>query len=121
MAGLQPKFPDLLKFFSQDGKLFLLPLTSPCMNIILINIKFMILGDKITPKMGAEAVYCCSLNDTGLGLVLKCRDGSRRAVEFALILVKSSLPEILFDDQLVDTSSRKRIGHMHFLCLEDLN
>ena len=42
------------------------------------------LGDRITPKMGAEAVYCCALNDTGLGLVLKCRDGSRRAVEFAL-------------------------------------
>ena len=42
------------------------------------------LGNKITPKMGAEAVYFCSLNDLGLGLVLKCRDGSRRAVEFAL-------------------------------------
>ena len=42
------------------------------------------LGHKITPKMGAEAVYFCSLNDLELGLVLKCRDGSRRAVEFAL-------------------------------------
>ena len=42
------------------------------------------LGSKITPKMGAEAVYFCSLNDLGLGLVLKCRDGSTRAVEFAL-------------------------------------
>ena len=49
------------------------------------------LGDRITPKMGAEAVYCCSLNDTGLGLVLKCRDGSRRAVEFALGKILSLL------------------------------
>ena len=42
------------------------------------------LGHQITPKMGAEGVYCCSLNNKGLGLILKSRDGSRRAVEFAL-------------------------------------
>ena len=41
-------------------------------------------GNKITAKMGAEGVYVCSLNDKGLGLFLKCRDGSKRAVEFAL-------------------------------------
>ena len=72
------------------------------------------LGDKITPKMGAEAVYCCSLNDTGLGLVLKCRDGSRRAVEFALgkifSLLNYKISKILnkhFDPNIYNLSGKK--------------
>ena len=35
-------------------------------------------------KSGAEGCYACSLKNLGLGLVLKCRDGSKRGVEVAL-------------------------------------
>ena len=72
------------------------------------------LGQQITPKMGAEAVYCCSLNDKGLGLILKCRDGSRRAVEFALGEVLKILDYNIsndlnkfFDDKVYNIAGRE--------------
>ena len=72
------------------------------------------LGHQITPKMGAEAVYCCSLNDKGLGLILKCRDGSNRAVEFALGEVLKTLNYDIsndlnkfFDDKLYNIAGRE--------------
>ena len=72
------------------------------------------LGHKITPKMGAEGVYCCSLNDKGLGLIMKCRDGSRRAVEFALGEVLKILDYSVsndlnkyFDDKVYNIAGRE--------------
>ena len=40
--------------------------------------------NKITPKIGAEGEYACSFNNDGLGLVIKSRDGAKRATEFVL-------------------------------------
>ena len=74
-------------------------------------------GNSITGKMGAEGVYICSLNDKGLGLCLKARDGSNRAAEFALGFVlenlgyeiKGSLQEF-FNPSMYNWSG-KEIGH----------
>ena len=41
-------------------------------------------GEKITVKTGAEAVFGAAFHDLGLGLMLKARDGNKRASEFAL-------------------------------------
>lgn len=41
-------------------------------------------GQQITAKVGAEGVYGAAFHELGLGLMMKCRDGSRRAVEVAL-------------------------------------
>jgi len=41
-------------------------------------------GSKITAKVGAEGVYGAAFNELGLGVMMKVRDGNRRAVEIAI-------------------------------------
>ena len=41
-------------------------------------------GQQITAKVGAEGVYGAAFHDLGLGLMMKCRDGNRRAIEVSL-------------------------------------
>lgn len=41
-------------------------------------------GERITVKTGAEGVFAAAFNDLGLGMMLKARDGNKRAAEFAL-------------------------------------
>ena len=41
-------------------------------------------GEKVTVKVGAEGVYSASFHDFKLGMVLKVRDGHKRAAEVAL-------------------------------------
>lgn len=41
-------------------------------------------GERITVKTGAEGVFAAAFNDLGLGMMLKARDGHKRAAEFAL-------------------------------------
>ena len=48
-------------------------------------------GEAITVKVGAEGVYSAAFHDLNLGLMLKARDGSRRAAEIALGAVIKSL------------------------------
>lgn len=38
-------------------------------------------GDRVFMKTGAEGVYCATLPDAGLGIALKCADGTTRASE----------------------------------------
>ena len=45
------------------------------------------LGPAVTVKVGAEGVYAGALHDLGLGLMLKARDGAKRAAEQALLHV----------------------------------
>ena len=45
------------------------------------------LGPAVTVKVGAEGVYAGALHDLGLGLMLKVRDGAKRAAEQALLHV----------------------------------
>lgn len=44
-------------------------------------------GTTLTVKVGAEGVYGAAFHDLGLGLMLKARDGARRAAEQALLHV----------------------------------
>ena len=48
-------------------------------------------GQDVTVKIGAEGVYAASFHATGLGLMLKARDGHMRAAEVALGAVISYL------------------------------
>ncbi len=41
-------------------------------------------GDQVTVKTGAEGVFAAAFHSLGLGLMLKARDGHKRASEFAL-------------------------------------
>lgn len=49
------------------------------------------LGSAVTVKVGAEGVYAGAFHDLGLGLMLKARDGAKRAAEQALLHVIKSL------------------------------
>ena len=44
-------------------------------------------GPAVTAKVGAEGVYAAAFHDLGLGLMLKARDGAKRAAEQALLHV----------------------------------
>ena len=48
-------------------------------------------GATITVKTGAEGVFAAAFNDLGLGMMLKARDGNKRAAEFALGVVIQAL------------------------------
>ena len=48
-------------------------------------------GERITVKTGAEGVFAAAFNDLGLGMMLKARDGHKRASEFALGAVIQAL------------------------------
>ena len=58
-------------------------------------------GQQITAKVGAEGVYGAAFHDLGLGLMMKCRDGNRRAIEVSLgaiiHLLGYDCPLALFD------------------------
>ena len=45
------------------------------------------LGPAVTVKVGAEGVYAGAFHNLGLGLMLKARDGAKRAAEQALLHV----------------------------------
>ena len=49
------------------------------------------LGQSVTVKVGAEGVYAGAFHELGLGLMLKVRDGAKRAAEQALLHVIKSL------------------------------
>ena len=49
------------------------------------------LGPSVTVKVGAEGVYAGAFHELGLGLMLKVRDGAKRAAEQALLHVIKSL------------------------------
>ena len=46
---------------------------------------------RIFVKMGAEGVYCAALPELGLGIALKCDDGTRRAAETMIAAVLAKL------------------------------
>ena len=58
-------------------------------------------GQQITAKVGAEGVYGAAFHDLELGLMMKCRDGNRRAIEVSLgaiiHLLGYDCPLALFD------------------------
>ena len=49
------------------------------------------LGSAVTVKVGAEGVYAAAFHELGLGLMLKARDGAKRAAEQALLHVIRTL------------------------------
>ena len=49
------------------------------------------LGSAVTVKVGAEGVYAGAFHELGLGLMLKARDGAKRAAEQALLHVIQTL------------------------------
>ena len=49
------------------------------------------LGSFVTVKVGAEGVYAGAFHELGLGLMLKARDGAKRAAEQALLHVIQTL------------------------------
>ena len=59
------------------------------------------LGPTVTVKVGAEGVYAAAFHKLGLGLMLKARDGAKRAAEQALLhviqIVGVNLPAELAD------------------------
>ena len=48
-------------------------------------------GTAVTVKTGAEGVYAAAFHELGLGLMLKARDGAKRAAEQALLHVMTRL------------------------------
>ena len=48
-------------------------------------------GPAVTVKVGAEGVYAAAFHELGLGLMLKARDGAKRAAEQALLHVMVKL------------------------------
>ena len=48
-------------------------------------------GTAVTAKVGAEGVYAAAFHELGLGLMLKARDGAKRAAEQALLHVMLTL------------------------------
>ena len=48
-------------------------------------------GEEITVKTGAEGVFAAAFNSLGLGMMLKARDGNKRASEYALGVVIHAL------------------------------
>ena len=48
-------------------------------------------GAAVTVKVGAEGVYAAAFHELGLGLMLKARDGAKRAAEQALLHVMITL------------------------------
>lgn len=57
------------------------------------------LGRAVTVKVGAEGVYAAAVHELGLGVMLKARDGAKRAAEQALLHVMVTLgltlPEVV--------------------------
>ena len=46
---------------------------------------------KVLVKTGAEGVYCAAFPELGLGMVLKCHDGQKRASEAGLVALIQKL------------------------------
>lgn len=61
-------------------------------------------GGRIVAKVGAEGVYVAATVDAGLGIALKVEDGSRRALDPALVAVLKELG--LLDSREVDGLGR---------------
>nr|WP_272214211.1 asparaginase [Marinicella sp. W31]MDC2877993.1 asparaginase [Marinicella sp. W31] len=47
-------------------------------------------------KTGAEGVFCAALPEQGLGIALKCEDGTTRAAE---VMIAAVFARLLGDDQ----------------------
>lgn len=58
-----------------------------------------VLGERAFVKTGAEGVYCASLPDYGLGVCLKCDDGSTRGAEMMMTAVLDKIGVIGGDDR----------------------
>jgi L-asparaginase II len=48
-------------------------------------------GERAYVKTGAEGMFCAALPEQGLGIALKCDDGSGRAAEVAMAALMASL------------------------------
>jgi len=48
-------------------------------------------GDRVFMKTGAEGVYCATVPERGLGIAVKCADGTTRASEAIMARILSAL------------------------------
>ena len=72
------------------------------------------LGEGAFVKTGAEGVYCAALPKQGLGIAVKCDDGSGRAAEvmLAAMLVRflpASLDTLVLEQHMVRLRGESRI------------
>lgn len=58
-----------------------------------------VLGERAFVKTGAEGVYCASLPEYGLGVCLKCDDGSTRGAEMMMTAVLNQIGVITETDR----------------------
>lgn len=73
-----------------------------------------VLGERAFVKTGAEGVYCASLPEYGLGVCLKCDDGSTRGAEMMMTAVMNQIGVITdadrqqLDDYMTVTLQNRR-------------